>query len=113
MKLVDTYITRSELKKMSSRTFGGLVKAVVDVKKKIMVVNADMHSDEEKYLLEKGSKQDDVWGINLYPNQKGEEFIEFNSMINIRPRLNNFTRGIDNYKLRSKITDIVISLVKT
>lgn len=111
MKLVDKYTTVNELKKLSSIMFGGLIKAVVDIKKEIMVVDADMHADEEKYLLELGSKQDDLWGINLYPNLKGDDFIEFDSMINVRPRLNNFSRGIEDDKLKQKIIFIVNKLV--
>jgi len=91
--------------------FGGLVKAVVDIKKEEMVVDADMHADEEKYLLDKGSKQDDLWGINLYPEIEGDNFIEFDSIINIRPRLNNFSRGVVDKKIRSKIIKIVNKLV--
>lgn len=112
MKLVDKEISLEELKKMAEKMFGGLVKAVVDIEKKVMVVDGEMHADEEKYLIEKESKQDNLWGINLYPNQKEEEFIEFDSVINLRPRLNNFSRGITDPKIREKITQIVKKLVK-
>ncbi|QQG44842.1 MAG: hypothetical protein HYW86_01655 [Candidatus Roizmanbacteria bacterium] len=97
---------------MSSRMFGGLVKAVVDIEKGIMVVDAAMHADEEKYLIDQGSKQDDLWGINFYPDLKGDDFIEFDSLINVRPRLNNLTRGIEDEMIRKKIIDIVNKLVK-
>lgn len=112
MKLVDKTIARDELKTMSERFAGELVKAVVDIKKEIMVVDAAMHADEEKELLEAGSQQDNLWGINLYPDIDGEDFIEFDSMINVRPRLNNFSRGIDDKKLQKRIIEIVQKLVK-
>lgn len=112
MKLVGKEISLTELKKMSSRMFGGLVKAVIDVNKKIMVVDAEMHADEERYLLENGSKQNDLWGINFYPDLTGDDFIEFDSMINVRPRLDNFSRGIEDEKLRERIIKIVNKLVK-
>ena len=111
MILVTQSISLSELKKMSSRIFGGLVKAVVDVEKKIMVVDAAMHADEEKLLLEQGSKQDNLWGINLYPEIEEVDFIEFDSMINVRPRLNNFSRGIENIDLQKKIIAIINALI--
>lgn len=111
MKLVNKIITIAELKKMAS-VFHGLVKAVVDIKKGIMVVDADMHADLEKYLLDQGSEQDDLWGINLYPAQTGDSFIEFDSMINIRPRINNFSRGVEDAKIRKKIIAIVNRLVQ-
>lgn len=112
MKLIDSFISIEELNKMSSRMFGGLVKAVVDIEKGIMVVDAAMHADEEKYLIDQGSKQDDLWGINFYPDLKGDDFIEFDSLINVRPRLNNLTRGIEDEMIRKKIIDIVNKLVK-
>lgn len=111
MKLIDKNIPLDELKKLSERMFGGLVKAVVDVKKKIMVVDAAMHADEEQYLLGLGSQQDDLWGINLYPEVEGDDFIEFDSMINVRPRLNNFSRSIENKELQKEIRSIVSTLV--
>ena len=89
MKSVDKEISLSELKTMALQMFGDLVKGVVDIKKEIIVFDAAMHADEETYLLESGSKQDDLWGINIYPDLKGDEFIEFDSMINVRPRKNN------------------------
>ena len=111
MKLVDKNITLEELGKLSGRMFGGLVKAVVDIRKNIMVVDAAMHADEEQNLLNLGSKQDDLWGINLYPEVEGDDFIEFDSMINVRPRLNNFSRSIENKELQQKIRSIVKILV--
>lgn len=92
--------------------FDNLVKAVVDVKKKVMAVDAGLHADEEKLLLENGSKQTDLWGINIYPDRKGEEFIEFDSMINIRPYQGNRTRGVNDPKIREKVINIVNELVK-
>ena len=112
MKLVDQSISIQELKQMSSRMFGGLVKAVIDIKKEIMVFDAEMHADEEKFLIDHGSKQDDLWGINLYPEYSGNDFIEFDSMINVRPRLNNFSRNVEDKKIRDKIIKIVHTLVK-
>ena len=111
MKVVNERISLLELEKMSHK-MGGLVKAVVDIKQGIMVVDADLHADQERSLLEQGSNQDNLWGINLYPSLKGEEFIEFDSMINIRPRLKNMSRGVDSEELRKKIRSIVTELVK-
>lgn len=112
MKLINKSINREKLKKLTSRVFSGLVKAVVDIRKEVIVVDAEMHADEEKFLLEKGSKQDDLWGINLYPELTEEEFIEFDSMINVRPRLNNFSRSVENKKIQHKIIAIVNKLIK-
>ncbi len=111
MKFINKPLEITGLKKMSSKMFGGLVKAVVDINKEIIVVDAVMHADEEKYLIELGSAQDDLWGINFYPDLTGDDFIEFDSMINLRPRLNNFSRGVEDIKIRQKIKEVVDKLI--
>ena len=92
--------------------FGNMVKAVVDIEKKIMVVDAELHADEEALLIEKGSKQTGLWGINIYPDLQGEARIEYDSMINIKPSQGNRNRGIGDPVVREKITAIVNNLVK-
>ena len=96
---------------MAGEMFGNLVKAVVDLEKKIMVVDMPMHADGEKLLLEKGSRQENLWGINLHPGETDKDWIEFDSMINIRPHADNLTRGINDFKTREKIVKIVGNLV--
>lgn len=112
MKLINNNITIDELKKMAEGFSGGFVKAVVDIKKEIMVVDVSMHADAEKELLDLGSDQDDLWGINFYPDLTGDDFVEFDSMINVRPRLNNFSRAIEDFHLQQKIITVVNKLVK-
>lgn len=112
MILIDTSITKAKLKDIAKGSFGNLVKAVVDVSKKVMVIDASLHADEEALLLSQGSKQADLWGINLYPDLSGDDFIEFDSMINLRPGGGNMSRGVDDSKVREKIKDIVNNLVK-
>lgn len=103
-------ISRSQLKEMAAG-FGNLVKAVVDVEKSIMVVGGELHADEEALLLEKGSKQCNLWGINLYPELQGDEFIEFDSVINLRPMQGNRSRSIGDEHIKQKIKEIVTSLI--
>jgi len=112
MKIIEKEITKSELKEMSAKMFGNLVKAVVDVKKEIMAVDADLHADEEALLLENGSEQKNLWGINIYPEMGGSDFVEFDSMINLRPSQNNRSRGVEDAAIRKSILKIVEKLVK-
>lgn len=111
MKIIKSKISINELKKMAEMMFGNLIKAVVDIDKEIMAVNGELHSDEEALLLEKNSKQENLWGINIYPEIKGDDWIEFDSMINLRPSLKNFSRVIDNPNIRKKIIKIVNKLI--
>jgi len=111
MKIVTDQITIEELKEMAKKMFGNLVKAVVDVEKEIMAVDGELHSDEQALLIEKGSKPANLWGINIYPHKKGKDFIEFDSVINIRPSQQNRSRGVENKKIKKKILEIVNNLI--
>lgn len=106
MRIVEK-ISVDELKTMAEKMFGNLVKAVVDIDQGILVVDAELHSDQEEYLLERGSKQENLWGINLYPEQIGADFVEFDSMINLRPSQGNRSRSVDNPGIQKKIVEIV------
>ena len=92
--------------------FGNLVKAVVDMEKEAMAIDGELHADEQALLLEQGSKQQNIWGINLYPDKTGDDFVEFDSVINIRPLQKNRSRGVENEEIRKKILEIVNNLIK-
>lgn len=112
MKIIREKISIDELRRMAQRMFGNLVKAVIDIDRGIMAVDADLHADQEALLLENGSKQESLWGINLYPELEGEDFLEFDSMINVRPSQGNRTRGVENEEIRKKILDITNKLIR-
>jgi hypothetical protein len=111
MKQVNK-ITVEDLWEMSNNMYDDLVKAVVDIERGLVVVDAGLHADEEAFLLEKGSNQSDLWGINLYPNNYGtDDFIEFDSMINIRPQQNNRSRSVENVEIQEQIRKLIAKVV--
>lgn len=111
MKQVDS-ISLEELNTMAENMYDELVKVVVDVQRGLVVVDAGLHADEEQFLLERGSKQDDLWGINLYPDSFGEDdFIEFDSMINIRPAQGNRSRSVEDAEIQQAIRDLIADVV--
>ena len=107
MKIIEEKITLAELKSIAAQTFGDFVKAVVDIDRGLLALDAGLHSDLEALLLEKGSRQENLWGINLYPEAQGEEFLEFDSMINMRPARGNRSRGVEDESIRRKISAVV------
>jgi len=110
--IVKDSIKQEELKRVAKKQFGDLVKAVVDIEQGIMAVGGELHSDEEVSLMEQeNSKREYTWGINLYPEKTGDDWIELDSVINLKPSFGNRSRGVDNPTVRKKIRKIVEKLV--
>lgn len=112
MKIVEEKISVKELKQIAESGFGDFVKGVVDIEKEIMAIDAELHSDEEGLLLQNGSQQKDLWGINIYPFNENDKMIEFDSMINIRPRQGNRSRDVEDIEVRNRIMLIIEKLLK-
>jgi len=111
MRIVTQPIKLNELAQIAAALFGNLVKGVVDIDRGLLALDAELHADLEAFLLEKGSKQKYLWGINLYPEMPENEFIEFDSMINMRPSQGNRSRGVENEETRSRIVAIVKKII--
>ncbi len=105
-------ISVNELKQMAAKMFRELVKADVDIERRLVILDMPMHYDGEQELLSQGSKQKDLWGINLHPGDYGtDDFIEFDSMINIRPSQGNLSRDVQDGSIRQKIIEIINEVV--
>ena len=111
IRVVRDTVLRDELTEIAKQQFGDMVKAVVDVEQGIMAIGGELHSDEEAVLLDQGSAQRHLWGINLYPDKPLDEWIEFDSMINVRPSAGNRSRNVESSEMREAITKIVNRLV--
>lgn len=109
MKIIKTPISVKTLEPMYEK----LVKAVVDIEQQIMVIDPDLYVDQERVMLEElDSKQEYLWGINLRPQFFGtDDFIQFDSMINLRPWDNNPSRNVENREIQKIIRSIVVKLV--
>ncbi len=110
--IVKQPIPKSDLTAIAERQFGNLVKAVVDVERNIMAIGGELHADEEALLLEQGSVQEHLWGINLYPVKPVENWIEFDSIINVRPSRGNPSRGVEDQTIQRRIREIVNRLIR-
>ena len=107
MQILQKSITRAELAALAENTFGDVIKCVADVKRGLLALDAELHADLERLLLENGSAGEDLWGFNLYPEEEGDDFIEYDSLINIRSWQNNPTRDVRNPDIREAIKQIV------
>jgi len=109
--IIDRPITKEFLQTLAEERFGDMVKAVVDIEGAVMALGGELHADEEAALLEKGAKQEHLWGINIYIDPAREQSVEFDSMINIRPRQGNRSRNVEDAEIRDKILSIVKQLI--
>lgn len=113
ISIVRDQVSIGTLRELAETGFGDLVKAVVDVRMEVMAIGGELHADEETLLLDEGSNQADLWGINLYPSEFGTAgWLEFDSMINVRPRQGNRTRSVEDPAIRARIADLVGRLVR-
>jgi hypothetical protein len=113
IEIIKDKITLEELKALAHKGFGHVIKAVVDIEKGIMAVGGELHVDMQILLIEQeNSANENTWGINFYIDQTGEDFLEFDSMINLKPALGNKSRDVENPETRKMIKAIVNRLVK-
>ena len=107
MQILERPVSREELKAIAHNTFGDMVKCVADIRRGLLAIDADLHADLEALLLQNGAAQEDLWGFNLWVEEEGEDFIEFDSLINIRSWQNNPSRDVLNPDVRNSIKAIV------
>ncbi len=113
MKLISKPISEKIILKEYNSFFRNMIKAVVDIENELIAIDAELHADLEAFLLSEGSKQENLWGINLYLGKDKKDWIEYTALINIRPSADNRWMEIENTKIRKKIEEIVKKLVNT
>lgn len=109
--IITTPVTRAFLQELATERYGDMVKAVVDLKKNVIALGTHMHADAEDMLLKNGSLQEDLWGVNIYPEKSQDLLIEVDSMINIRPWQNNRSRDITDDIIRSQVLELARSFI--
>jgi len=112
IKIINQKISKYEITKLAQETYGEMVKGVVDIRQKIMALGGELHADCETVLLEQGSSQSDLWGINIFPDQGNDKRIEFTSLINIRPNQGNRSIEIQDKNLQKQVSAIVNNLLE-
>lgn len=112
MIILKEQVTVQYLNELAQNFYGEMIKAVADVDKGLIALDAELHSDLEWMLLENGSSQESLWGFNIYPQLDGDDFVEFDSLINIRPRQNNRSRDVENPAIREEILSLVGKFIK-
>jgi hypothetical protein len=110
IKIIKEKISFDELKKIASEGYGEMVKAVVDIEVGIMAIGGELHADESEILFSQGSKNENLWGINIYLKPK-DDCLEYNSLINVKPSVNR-SLDIQSPEIKEKIIKIVNNLIE-
>lgn len=111
IKVVTHQISLEKVRDLAQDSYGEMVKAVADIEKNIIAIGGEYHADAEQLLLSQGSHQDNLWGFNIYPDQPKETWLEYYSLINVRPRLNNRSQIIQDENIKKKIKDLVSKMI--
>lgn len=107
MQILQQPISKAKLRTLAQNTFGDMIKCVADIRLDLLALDADLHADLEQMLLKNGSAQENLWGFNLWVEEAGEDFIEYDSLINIRSWQGNPSRDVLDPEVREKIRQIV------
>lgn len=108
--VVDHCIDPAELARLLP-LFGDMIKYVVDIERRLAAVGGELHADAEQLLLERGSRQADLWGANYYPGKGPDDCIEYTSLINIRPAQGNRAMLIADPLIRERVREVTFALI--
>lgn len=114
IKVVKDNINIEELTNLSKETYYPMIKGVVDIENEIIAFGGEYHMDANNVLLEQGYTQNNIWGFNVYLDKINdkENWIEYMSLINIRPLQNNLDMEIQNQEIRDSVKNIVNKKIK-
>ena len=111
MEIIRARIPLSEIRSRRMTHFPAMTKLVVDVGRRILAIDADLQADQEEALLGDGSRQEDLWGCNLYPDRQRDHAIEYTSLINIRPSQYNTAMVVQDSAIRQEISKVIWELI--
>ena len=112
IKIVEDKISLDELIEIAKEFYISMVKGAADIEKEIIAFGGEYHADANEILIENGSRQSDVWGFNVYFDRPRDSWIEYISLINIRPQANNLEMEIQDQGIRDKMKLIINSKIE-
>ena len=109
--VVEDKITVNELREIAKEFYVSMIKGVVDIEKSVVAFGGEYHIDANIVLMDNGSKQKDIWGFNIYFDRPREEWLKYNSLINIRPLAGNNEMDVQNEDIRNKMKEVINSKI--
>ncbi len=101
-----------ELCELLGNPYSSMIKFAIDIETEKVVFGGEMHADAEQVLLENGSLQKNIWGANIYPERNRSDWLEYTSLINIRPTQDNLSMEVSSNEIKNKINSIINKVIK-
>ena len=111
IKIYSERLSEETLRSFLGKPFENMIKFVVDVRVCKIALGGELHADAEELMLKDGSKQADLWGGNIYPDESKEKSIRYTSMINIRPSQGQRSMEIHDRAIIQKIDQVLTRLL--
>lgn len=111
IKIINEPIALDDVREIAKELYRDMVKGVADVRQEIIALGGEWHMDANNELVKHGSQQPDLWGFNIYVDQRNDAAIEYISLINIRPAQGNREMELKDEATRAQIHAIVERLV--
>lgn len=111
IQVITSPITRAEAHRIGKPWYTEMVKGVVDIDKGIVALGGEYHMDANMVLIGQGSDQSMVWGFNIYPERTDEDWIEYRSLINIRPVAGNKSMIVEDTDIQNKMRSHIERLI--
>lgn len=112
IRIIRDKITKQELSELAKEFYVEMVKGVADIERDIIALGGEWHMDANQVLIEDGSSQENLWGFNIYLDKSKEERLEYNSLINIRPKQGNKSMEVESKEIQNDILEIIDKLVE-
>lgn len=104
-------INKKMLEALAKEWHFSLVKGVVDIERGYIALGGEWHMDANNRLIEEGSRQEHLWGFNIYPKEHGNAAIEYISLINIRPAQGNRSMEVASEEVRMSMHNVVARII--
>jgi len=111
IRIITEPIPLVEVEELAKDTYTTMIKGVVDIEKAIIALGGEYHIDANNKLTEMGSKQPDIWGFNIQFDKIGDEWLQYTSLINIRPAVGNRGMLVKDQRIQKRMREIIESLI--
>lgn len=105
--IVEKTVSLAELEEISKEYYAPMIKGVVDIEREVVAFGGEYHIDANQRLIEIGHEQKNIWGFNVILDRPRDQWIEYISLINIRPHANNFDMEVNDPEIRARMKEIV------